>query len=550
MASKDYYKQREPYFGSSRDVKQALELIPNFTFSNPPNSTGVNPKFLYMAQSKTSPKGKCYLQNEYGYPYDKTSSSLGRLKNSRASYNHDSARYQGVDSISGNFFRFSDRYTFQMQPWDLDTQDTIRYKNRTDNPEYNNSIATNLQHFRSTVGILTHGDPDIARTMKYFMYNRWKVPDSNLLFHKTVTYIFFTRPDCNLLKPTGANFTIIDRLKNNSELTMIYHRYPELFKLLTDGHRCGDDDNFNMLLSNQLTAIDISDETIETVEAGRSWSEYSMPYGGAYTGRTAGTFNATFKETSDLSVVNLLKLWLIYIDNVSRGAFLPSYNLLGDGVKDISKVGPSNKGNMYYSHVYTKTLDYAASAYLFICDETGEEILYWTKYYGIYPTSTGSSAMSWNGDNSASNSQPNLSIPFRYAWKKDMSPISLLEFNQNAGVTGNGEKIVYERSWNRHANTSGRAFVCTPYIAFDLVDPPVLPGRNLGVMAKKRTHIKLRFKESDKNSTSPLRDSKLYGYIKYNAFQGENVYNGGSGALGGLQIRSGKQYDDKGYELN
>ena len=486
------------------ETKQALKWN-NFSFND-------SAKFAYIARSEIN--GRYALLNVFNYPYDKRSSSVGRLKNR---YDQDSG------SISGDPLRFSDRYTYQMQPWDLTENTRVLSQERLTNSRYSHSVARNLEDFRSSVGILTHGDNEVARTMKYFMYNRWKVPDTNLLMHKTMTYVFFTRPDLNLLLYDSASnrSSILPRLKNNSEVALIYQRYPELFKLLTYYKRCGDLDNFNMLLSNQLTAFDISDEKIETVDAGKSWSDYAMPYGGSYTGRTSGEFNCTFKETSDLSVITLLKLWLTYIDNVSRGLFFPSYNLYPSSVnfdKNPAPAGSNGNARVNNSHVFTKTLDYAASAYLFICDQTGEEILFWSKYYGVYPTSTGSAALSWSGDQSTGNSQPSLSIPFRYAWKKDMNPVSLLEFNQNADIKVNasGTTVAYEPSYDPHAATGGRPFVMTPFIALDLVNPPKIQGSNLGMLSQKRTHIYLRFKKTEFDDKSPLRDSKLYSYMKYN----------------------------------
>ena len=151
-----------------------------------------------------------------------------------------------------------------------------------------------------------------------------------------------------------------------------------------------------------------------------SWNDYEMVYGDSYTGRAAGDFNCNFIETSDYSIINLIKLWITYIDNVSRGAWSPSYNLYGND----SSFSTSING----SHIYRKALDYAASVYVFKCGPDGEDVLYWSKYYGVFPMNTGANALSWDagtpiGDN------PKLNIKFSYSFKKDLSPISLLEFN-------------------------------------------------------------------------------------------------------------------------
>ena len=186
------------------------------------------------------------------------------------------------------------------------------------------NMEDELMQFRASMGIPVHGNNDIARAMKYYMYNRFKTPDTNLAHTKSFTHVFFTRPDLNILDFNGgAN----KQARSNTESAMIWKRNPDLFKLLTDYTRCKDNNNFNMLLSNQCVSFDIKDETLSTLEAGRSWSGHEMSYGDRYMGNSADQFSCTFNETSDFSVINLIRLWIVYIDNVSRGAWSPSYNL-------------------------------------------------------------------------------------------------------------------------------------------------------------------------------------------------------------------------------
>lgn len=381
------------------------------------------------------------IQNQYGFPYGipKSSQSLYKMK----------------------------EYDFQIIPGDPRFAKMI-------------TLEDKLQAVRTSVGLPVHGNNSIARAMKYYMYNRFKTPDINLAHNKTVTYVFFSRPDLNLLSGNG----VVDQVLNHTEGALVWRRYPELLKLLTDCRRCGDSNNFNMLLSNQVDSFDIRDEELSTIEAGKSWNEYTMPYGDGYTGRTGGEFSCNFVETSDYSVINLIKLWVTYIDNVSRGAWRPSYNLGGIGAGG--------------SHIFTRTLDYAASAYIFKCGPDGEDVLYWSKYYGVFPISTGAGALSW--DNSASIGTSNkLNIRFRYAWKKDLSPVSLLEFNRLGLIEG---AQISEDSYNPEVAGSSRPFVGTPFIGMYLANPS-LNSRNDG----GKTLIRLRFKKS---TDTGLSDREIF----------------------------------------
>lgn len=405
-------------------------------------------------------QNKSIIQNPYGYPYQTSAGS------STVSAKYD---YQ---------FRMNDSRYPNGPCADLESQ---------------------LTAVRAAFGIPVHGNPQIAKSMKYYMYNRFKVPDTNAAFNKTFTHVFFTRPDLNILKSTsGGNVTISDQCMNHTEASMLWRRQPELFKLLVDGDNCGDSmSNFNLLLSNQVKTFDIEDEELATIESNASWDEHTILYGDIFKGREAGTFTCTFDETADLSIIQMMRLWITYIDNVRRGAWSPSYNLKGN-----------NKNSFSASHVYSKTLDYAASAYMFKCGPDGEDVLYWTKFYGVFPTNTGASSLSWNNTDGGPDPMPQLSIRFAYSMKRDMSPISLIEFNHNARVSG---AISYMPSFNGNTATVSRPFVGVPYIEMNLADPQLVT--NDVNRTERGTQIRLKYKQdpySGQNSSASRRDSILF----------------------------------------
>ena len=358
------------------------------------------------------------------------------------------------------------------------------------------SLEDRLMQARASFGLPIHGRNDIARAMKYYLYNRYKTPDTNLAHNKTFTHVFFTRPDCNLLAGDGSG--AVAQVKNHTESAMLWRRNPDLFKLLTDRKRCFDDNNFNMLLSNQVTSFDIQDETITASEAGKSWDEYEMSYGGEYTGRGPGEFSCNFMETNDYSVLNLIKLWMNYIYMVKRGAWRPSYDLFHDGTHiDISPNA---------SHVYSKTLDYAASAYVFKIGPDGSDILYWTKYFGVFPLNTGASALSWDMNTSPGDGAK-LNIRFRYSAKSDLSPIALLSFNDNANIQSE-QDATYQEDYNPNYGHIDRPYVGCPFIEMRFEDPKPLRafGANIGADAANSS-LRLRFKP---NADWKLTDEVVY----------------------------------------
>ena len=356
-------------------------------------------------------------------------------------------------------------------------------------------LEDKLMKARAQLGIPVHGNSKLARSMKFYTYNRWKTPDTNLAHNKSFTYVFFTRPDLNLLQPQGNSFTITDQIANHTEAALLWKQQPELFKMLTDRSRCGDANNFNLLLCNQVTSFELTDETLNTNEFGKSWNGYTMKYGDQYQGRASGEFSCNFTETSEYSIIKLMKLWITYIDNVSRGAWHPSYNLRN---RAYTKDAPMNYND---SHVFTKTLDYASSVYVFKCAPDGETVLYWSSYHGIFPLNTAANTLSWDLTSPVGDG-PKPTIRFAYSWKRDMNPISLIEFNGASEITKS--KSGYLPAWDRANAAPSRPYVGAPYIEMDLGTPILTPN---GVASYKDTTIRLKFKKDINTSRS---DTVLY----------------------------------------
>jgi len=351
-------------------------------------------------------------------------------------------------------------------------------------------LEEQLQEARASLGIPVHGNNDIARAMKYYMYNRFQGADSNLAFNKAFTYVFFTRPDLNLLNCNGtANANTL----SHPESAIMYRRNPWIFKLLTECVRCGDSNNFNMLLSNQCKSFSLNDSQLDTTESGASWDGYRMSYGTMCNSRAAGEFTCTFTELQDYSILNLIRMWMLYIHNARLGQWKPSYNLMSqtDTCSVAANPSPST------SHIFTKTLDYAASAYVFKCGPDGSDILYWTKYGGIIPVSGGENALSWNGE---VDDRPNISITFKYMYKVPCSGFSLVEFNEKcARLKGRGNLQAVD-PFNENYAHSDRPYTTTPFVEMYLPHHygNIANGVGVGDTATK-TQLRLRFLNTDIN---------------------------------------------------
>ena len=69
-------------------------------------------------------------------------------------------------------------------------------------------------------------------------------------------------------------------------------------------------------------------------------------------------------------------MWIQYISNVYHGVWDPKT-----------------------TYIWKKIIDYASSVDIVVTAEDGETILYWSKYYGVFPINVPFSALSWDSGN-------------------------------------------------------------------------------------------------------------------------------------------------------
>ena len=88
-----------------------------------------------------------------------------------------------------------------------------------------------------------------------------------------------------------------------------------------------------------------------------------------------------------------------------------------------------------------------------------------------------------------------MNIKFAYSCKKDLSPISLLEFNNVANTAGSidqSNRISNVPSFDPNVAGSSRPFVGSPYIEIDIGNPEIGTGED--VYNGKETHIRLKYR--------------------------------------------------------
>ena len=319
------------------------------------------------------------------------------------------------------------------------------------NPEYDyttnvNGITTNrngttgeelIQEIRENLNIYSGWTKYQVNNKYHTEFNRFKLDHPDIFLRSTIGYIVFTRPDLNLLNTDGSlvtNVSVDPRMRyiasNNMHLVQsLTHQYDG-----TTGH------NFNPFLSNLAQSLEVMDDSVEQFETGETFTGYKFQYSKHnIRSITAGTLNIKFQETFDLGITNLFQLWVDYQSNVYRGLMLP---------KD--------------DYIWFRNVDYMCNVYYFLLDQDGETLLFWSKYFGVFPLNVPKSALSFDA---GSNVQlPEMQVSFAYIYKEDLSPATLVEFNDDAGLTGM-TNISYVPTYDATLGHSGKTWAGVPFVS-------------------------------------------------------------------------------------
>ena len=321
--------------------------------------------------------------------------------------------------------------TGYLQRWEQDAYYTTptlsTHKNsnevRVHQTIYNNlytDFRDSLESIRDTVNL------NITRNDWFDNFNRYRLMHPDSVLGNTKGYVFFTRPDLNINSQIAS--TDIGLLFYNMS-TQHVGIVGELLKDTYPEHQ------FNTLLCNRCTGIDIQDETLKTKEIGETLTGWKLNYATTTTeSKTANTVTTGFIDDEQLSIYLIFKLWCEYISAVSKGTVSP---------KDTYKK--------------SKILDYAISIYYFLCSEDGESIVFWTKFTGCIPTVIPSSNFSDSIDSPIR--MPKYSIQWQYAFKKDYDPFSLAEFNHLTGSS-----FSYNNIYSSETTRSSQTIVGAPFV--------------------------------------------------------------------------------------
>lgn len=266
------------------------------------------------------------------------------------------------------------------------------------------------------------------RLRLFRQFNRFKMAVPDFAVSKTIPYVFFTRPELDIINSDGKTLKVNDNL-----FSAVHNSQPRIIQSLDSSYHDGH--HFNPLLSNAAMSFQASDEVLKTVDHGDTYTGWKMVYGRhANESNTAGQFSIQYTDSYNYDIYKMHKVWVDYISKVYRGEL-----------------------SVKRKHIWEKVLTYPCAVYYIVCAPDGETILYWTKYFGVFPINTPASASSFT--HGSVDGIPEFSINYMYSIKEDFNPISLREFN----FLSSGDNI-YRHTYNQKTTGPTNTFVGTPYI--------------------------------------------------------------------------------------
>lgn len=306
-------------------------------------------------------------------------------------------------------------------------------------------------------------DQHMAEKVIFNSYNRTKLPVADVEWRKGFRHIFISRPECYLMGyPNDASSNgvgICDQVKFDDDFATANMRMPHIIQLLSPHYVSGGSGgqpgcNWNYLLSNRSLGMQAGNIQMTVSDnVGKSTEGYTVTPALHIESRKGSTIDLTFQDTKYLEVFETARLWMLYMYKRRKGIFFPPYNgykITNGFIDGIPSSGKNLEGNDFTRfHPYDRALEYCASLYDIVTNESGDKILYWCKYYGIYPISA---TPSLNNENNAHIANAQTSIQFKYHYKLENNMKTLVEFNHDAGIVNSvgrpiNDTLLESMSW-------------------------------------------------------------------------------------------------------
>lgn len=446
------YPQHGPLYKAPNKIQITGDMHfvpedPNEDGRFPLKETGLKPKYLIDGKDHFI---KDYNYNSYAPNEFKEEASINER------YNPDSTLKDSKDRP----YVFSAATTIVNQENDPDKQHIIDYgledaEYKKANPYKN--INETIYTYQASSDTLPPpispwhpftriADPTAAQSIINYSYNRYQYPIADLEHRKAFRNVFFTRPECYIVcrdKNQEHNpYNLARQCELDDDIRSSVMRMPHISKMLSPVYVSGTfgsfpKDNFNYLISNRIKGFNVDPFVLSVNESNtKSIEGFTVNTGMHMESNQGGTVTISFRDTKYLEVSEYFRLWMLYIYKRKKGVLEPpfaKYDYAND-FPAISNNEITAEDKAYWLHPYDRAIEYTCSMFDFVTNESNDRVLYWSKYYGMFPTNMSISGLS-NESGGALTEELTVEVQFRYQYKTVCTNHSLVEFNINAGIT-------------------------------------------------------------------------------------------------------------------
>lgn len=302
----------------------------------------------------------------------------------------------------------------------------------------------NRERIHQAIGLIDMNQQEyLDYSSKY--YNRFKMPVPDAQLQRSFAHVFFVKPSCNINMNEGVAKSG-DDMSLDQIFGYAWNHSPNIVKELSAG-MSNSETQFSFMLSNAAASFSLADEYIDYDSYGTSYTGYKISFGRHDAeSKTAGDFTVTFQDDNNINIYRLIKLWVDYIAGTYRGMYAPKDSTIAENI-----------------------MDYAGACYYILTAEDGETILFWSKYYGVFPTTVPSTQYSWSRGTLLAS--PEIDVKFAYSFKEDYKVSTIVEFNRNANVQDfavNNNHVWYEKTFNPELGSVGKTWVGAPFIESEI----------------------------------------------------------------------------------
>ena len=249
-----------------------------------------------------------------------------------------------------------------------------------------------------------HNISDIYREDWFSNYSRFGYVDPYNTHKKTKEYLFFTKPDLNIL---GTSGTLNSQIAENSFFfSDAIDRYRHVAESLNYSYSISSGPFVPLLTNAVNSALELPSISADTIETAKNVYGVGLSYrGSSFKSDNDFEFSLDFRDSKFLDVYMYFKMY----DEYER-------------MKWLGEVSPK------IEYIKNKILHDQFSIYKFIVAEDGMTLIYWARCVGVMPLSVPREAMA-NIDGELT-----FSVNFKAQFVYDMDPRILRDFN-NIGLS-------------------------------------------------------------------------------------------------------------------